>query len=194
MEEYAVSWEILMAQAVRAMLYSDEYKDYVDWTHTQDTPMRVVKAYKEYFAGCTVDIAEILKSTFPSNHNQMVIIKGILFHSVCAHHLALISGMAHFAYIPNLKIIGISKIPRLVDALARRPQVQEAMSDQIVDNFMKYVEPQGCGVVVSASHACMQCRGARAQNAITETNSLRGTFLENPSTKQEFLMAVRNGR
>jgi GTP cyclohydrolase IA len=183
-------WERLLAAGVNAML--TKYSHGLSQRHIEKTPFRVVKAFKEYFSGYSVNIKKLLgESLFPiEEHTQMIHVKNVVFHSVCAHHLALINGTAHFAYVPDKQIIGLSKIPRLIDALARRPQVQEKMTDQIVDEFMLNVSPAGCAVFVRANHACMQARGVKSQTAITETTALRGVFTTNPDTRQEFLMSV----
>jgi len=190
------TWEELMEMAVTALLTRSPYSHGLAPEHIKKTPKRVVEAYKEAFSGCLVHTRLLLESAlFPSeNHTQMIHVGNIRFYSTCMHHMALISGVAHFAYIPGEHMIGISKIPRLVDAYARRPQVQELMSNQIVDDFVQFVKPKGCGISVTADHACMQCRGARAQTAFMRTTALRGNFLENAETKEEFLMSVKESR
>lgn len=192
----SLTWEQKMEDAIKEMLNHESYRQVIEPEHTKKTPERVVKAFKEYFRGCEVDIGTLLTSAlFSSNsYSQMVHVRDITFFSVCAHHLALISGTVHFAYVPAAYIIGLSKIPRLVDAYARRPQVQENMTAQIADAFMRYVLPAGCGVSVRADHACMQCRGVRAENAVTETMALRGSFLENTLTRQEFISSILRGQ
>jgi GTP cyclohydrolase I len=192
--DWQPSWERLLEQAISEMLRYPPYREGIDGKHLIDTPKRVVAAYKEYFSGCEVNVERLLLSAqFPSEgYSQMIHVRDVVFYSVCAHHYALITGKVHFAYVPGSSIIGLSKIPRLVEAFARRPQVQENMTEQIVENFMKYVMPKGCGVFVRADHACMQCRGVRSQSAVTETLAMRGTFMSNDLTRQEFLMAVRS--
>lgn len=185
-------WEMKLEEAIRDMLCFAPYRQGLSPEHLRATPQRVVAAFKEYFSGCMVDVPYLLQSSlFPAgNYSQMIHVKGHIFSSVCCHHLALITGTVHFAYLPDGTIIGLSKIPRLIDAYAMRPQVQENMSEQIVDAFMKYVQPRGCGIFVTANHACMQCRGVRSQTAVTDTLALRGSFLDNQMTREEFLMAV----
>lgn len=184
-------WEDLMEVAIKKML--EEYGGEIQESHIKNTPNRVIAAYKEYFAGVNANISELLtEALFESKHDQMIVVRDVRFFSTCAHHLAPISGTATFAYVPRKYIVGISKIPRLIYAYALRPQVQEDMSDQIVDAFMRCVDPMGCAVFVSADHLCMQCRGAKAQTAKTETTSLRGVFSHNSDTRNEFLMAVRS--
>jgi GTP cyclohydrolase I len=183
-------WEDMMGVAVREMLKI--YGNSINSDHLEKTPERVVAAFKEYFSGCFVDTEQLLTSAlFEAQHNQMIIMDDIYFHSVCAHHLALVSGKAIFAYVPKGKIVGISKIPRLIDAFARRPQIQEDMSDQIVDCFMENVKPAGCAISVVANHACVQVRGSKSHASKMTTTSLRGVFSTNSDTRLEFQMAVR---
>jgi GTP cyclohydrolase I len=159
--------------------------------HTVSTHLRVVKMYKEMFSGVGKNVNDELSTMFESKADQMIVVADISFYSMCAHHLIPFFGKASFAYIPNGKIVGLSKIPRLVDMLARRPQVQEQMSDDIVDAFMMKVEPLGCGVHINAQHLCCMARGIKQPTAYMETTSLRGNFKE-ASVKAEFLQAVRS--
>lgn len=186
-------WERLLEAAILEMVQYEPFQRGLNSAHMWQTPQRVVKAFREYFSGCFVDVEKLLSAQFPAEkYSQMIHVRDVVFHSVCAHHFALITGKVHFAYVPGGSVIGLSKIPRLVEAYAKRPQVQENMTEQIVDSFMTYVQPKGCGVFIRADHACMQCRGVRSQSAVTETLAMRGTFMSNDLTRQEFLMAVRS--
>ena len=125
--------------------------------------------------------------------DEMVVVHDIPVYSHCEHHLAAIFGIATVAYIPNGKIVGLSKLPRLVDIFARRLQVQERLTNQVADAIMKHLEPKGCGVVVKARHMCMESRGIRQPNSYTTTSALRGVFKSDPSARAEFLSLTRNG-
>ncbi len=182
-----VSWEGLMEHAVRKML---EDFSTIEEKHTVGTPARVVKAFKDYFSGVHHSPLEALNTTFDSACDEMIIVKDIRFTSFCAHHLAPFSGVVHFGYIPSGKIVGLSKIPRLIEILSRRPQVQEVLTSQIVDTFQDYIKPKGCAVAIEATHLCMAIRGVRKEGALTRTVGLRGVFKADPSTKQEFLNSI----
>ena len=186
-------WEQLLSDAVDAMIHHEPYAKAIMPQHTQNTPSRVVEAFKEMLSGYEVDVGQMLTSAlFPrSTYTQMVHVTDITFYSLCAHHLIPFSGTVHFAYLPGVYLIGLSKIPRLVDAIARRLQIQEIMTDQIVDAFVQYVKPEGCGIAVRASHGCMQCRGVKAQTSKTLTTALRGAFSNNDLTRQEFLSSIK---
>lgn len=153
-----------------------------------ETPGRVAKAWAEWTSGYSIDIASLFK-TFKDggeNYKGMVILTEIPFHSQCEHHLAPFVGTADVAYIPAGRVIGLSKIARLVDAFARRLQVQERLTDQIVDAMMEHLQPQGCIAVLRATHGCMGSRGARL-HAVTTTSSVRGVFDTDPATRAEFM-------
>lgn len=158
----------------------------------QETPARFAKALAEKTSGYNVDIAATLK-TFEDgseDYNEMVLVKDIEFHSLCEHHLEAVSGVAHVAYIPDGKVLGLSKLARLVDAHAKRLQVQERMTKDITSDLMEYVKPLGAACVIEATHNCMQCRGVKKQNSTTITSSLRGVFKDQPETRSEFMMLV----
>ena len=179
-----------MEAAIEAYLLQTSFGT-ISSSHTQDTPKRVVKAFKEYVRGCAMDPVAILEKTFPlEGTSQMVHVRNIRVMSMCAHHLVPIIGKAHFAYIPKDKIVGLSKIPRMIEVLSRRPQVQENLTEQIVDVFSKVVEPQGCAVHLSCVHLCMLYRGVEEPYSYTETTALRGVF--NEGSKQEFLMSLNH--
>ncbi len=156
------------------------------------TPKRVAKAYEFLMQGYKKNIEDVLNGAiFEEKYDEMVIVKDIDFYSMCEHHLLPFYGKVHVAYIPNGKIVGISKIPRLVDVFARRLQVQERMTQQICDTLEEYLSPQGTGVVVEAYHMCMMMRGVEKQNSITTTSAMHGVFKENESTRNEFLKLIQ---
>ncbi len=156
----------------------------------EKTPERVAKAMQYLTHGYDLDPAEILKSAmFTEDHNQMVIVKDIELYSMCEHHMLPFFGKAHIAYIPNGHIVGLSKIPRVVDAFARRLQVQERLTDQIKDCIQSTLNPMGVAVVIEAQHMCMQMRGIQKQNSFTTTSSFTGAF-EKDSTRKEFISLI----
>lgn len=158
------------------------------------TPDRVARMYAEVFGGLHADPAAPLERTFTQKQDEMVLVKDIEFASMCEHHLLPFLGKAHIAYLPNGKIVGLSKLARVVDAVARRPQVQERMTEQIADLIMAHLKPRGVGVIVEASHSCMTIRGVRKPGAMTITSSMRGGFLDNPATRGELMALVFGGR
>ena len=155
-----------------------------------DTPDRVARMYAEVFAGLKTDPAVYLQKTFTQKHDEMVLVKDIEFSSTCEHHLLPFIGKAHIAYLPNGQIVGLSKLARVVDAVARRPQVQERMTEEIADLIMTHLKARGVGVIVEASHSCMTIRGVRKPGAMTITSSMRGGFLDNPATRNELMALV----
>lgn len=158
------------------------------------TPERVAKAQQFLTQGYTQDPDEIMKSAiFHEDYSEMVIVKDIDVYSQCEHHMLPFFGKAHIAYIPNGKIVGLSKIPRIVDAFARRLQVQERLTLQIRDCIQRTLEPKGVAVVIECSHMCMQMRGVEKQNSFTTTSAFTGIFLKNDSTRKEFVQLIRNG-
>jgi GTP cyclohydrolase I len=158
----------------------------------EKTPERVAKSMQYLTHGYDLDPAKIIKSAmFTEDHNQMVIVKDIEVYSMCEHHMLPFFGKAHIAYIPNGKIVGLSKIPRIVDAFARRLQVQERLTDQIKDCLNATLNPLGVAVVIEAQHMCMQMRGIQKQNSYTTTSSFVGAF-EKDSTRKEFISLISN--
>ncbi len=156
----------------------------------EKTPERVAKAMQYLTHGYDLDPAAIIKSAmFTEDHNQMVIVKDIEVYSMCEHHMLPFFGKAHIAYIPNGKIVGLSKIPRVVDAFARRLQVQERLTDQIKDCINDTLNPLGVAVVIEAQHMCMQMRGIQKQNSVTTTSSFTCAF-EKDSTRKEFISLI----
>ncbi len=157
------------------------------------TPQRVKKAYEFIFGGYKLDAKEILKSAlFTSSNDEMVLIKDIEFYSTCEHHLLPIIGRAHVAYIPDGKVVGLSKIPRVVDVFARRMQIQEQLTEQIADAIMETIAPKGVGVVLQARHMCMEMRGVEKINSITTSSALRGLFKKDEKTRAEFFSLINS--
>jgi GTP cyclohydrolase I len=151
------------------------------------TPERVAKALQYLTHGYDLDPAEILKSAmFAEKYDQMVVVKGIELYSMCEHHMLPFFGKAHVAYIPNGHIVGLSKIPRVVDVFARRLQVQERLTNEIRDCIHQTLKPQGVAVVIEAQHMCMQMRGVQKQNSFTTTSAFTGVFLKDNKTREEF--------
>ena len=158
----------------------------------QKTPERVAKAMQFLTHGYELNPLEIMKSAlFTEDHKQMIVVKDIEVYSMCEHHMLPFFGKAHIAYIPNGKIVGLSKIPRIVDAFARRMQVQERLTDQIKDCIQEALNPLGVAVVIEAQHMCMQMRGIQKQNSVTTTSSFTGAF-EKDKTRKEFISLVSN--
>ena len=154
------------------------------------TPERASKAMQFLTQGYDQDAAEILKSAmFKESYNEMVIVKNIELYSLCEHHILPFFGKAHIAYIPNGHIVGLSKIPRIVDVFARRLQVQERLTEQILDCINQTLKPEGVAVVIEASHMCMMMRGVQKQNSTTTTSGFRGAF-EKIETRTEFLKLI----
>jgi len=154
------------------------------------TPERAAKAMQFLTQGYKQDAEKILKSAmFKESYNEMVIVKDIELYSLCEHHILPFFGKAHIAYIPNGHIVGLSKIPRVVDVFARRLQVQERLTEQILNCINNTLKPQGVAVVIEASHMCMMMRGVQKQNSVTTTSGFRGAF-ENMETRSEFLKLI----
>ena len=157
----------------------------------QDTPSRVRKAYEFMCSGYNQDPKEIIeKALFSSTNDEMVVVKDIEFYSMCEHHMLPIIGKVHVAYIPDGKVVGLSKIPRVVDVFARRLQIQEQMTEQIADAIHNALHPKGVAVVVDARHMCMEMRGVEKICSTTVTSSLRGLFKKEKKTKDEFLSII----
>ena len=158
-----------------------------------ETPKRVVKAYEEFFAGYEQDPEEILQKTFKEveGYDEMVLVKDIAVESHCEHHIVPILGKAHVAYIPNNRVVGISKLARVVDVFGKRLQTQETMTQQIANTIENVLKPKGVAVVIDASHQCMSTRGIHKTESSTVTSSMRGIFKENPTTRNEFLNFIR---
>jgi GTP cyclohydrolase I len=159
------------------------------------TPQRVANAMKFLTQGYSSSAEEVVgKGIFKEEHDNMIMVRDIELYSLCEHHMLPFFGKAHVAYIPNGKIVGLSKIPRIVDVYARRLQVQERLTEQIAEGLCRVLNPSGVGVVIEAYHLCMMMRGVEKQNSKTITSSLRGAFREDPKTRDEFLRLAHNGR
>jgi GTP cyclohydrolase IA len=158
----------------------------------RDTPARVARAYAEQFAGLGRDPESVLTTVFDAGHDEMVLVRDIEVYSTCEHHLIPFFGVAHVGYIPNGKgqITGLSKLARLVDLYARRPQVQERMTSQIADGLMSVLEPSGVIVVIEAEHLCMAMRGVRKPGAKTGTSAVRGIFRDSTVTRAEAMSLI----
>ena len=156
----------------------------------EDTPRRVAKMYAEMFEGLRVDPARHLHVTFPETYDEMVLVRDISFNSMCEHHLLPFNGVAHVAYIPNGRVTGLSKLARVVDEVARRPQVQERMTQTIADLIESELQTAGAAVVVEAEHSCMAIRGIRKPGSLTVTSALRGIFKTNQSSRAEVMALI----
>ena len=160
-----------------------------------ETPRRIAEMYAELFEGLEKDPLDELTVFFEAGkHKEMIILKDIPFYSMCEHHFLPFHGVAHIGYIPNERIVGISKLARVVEILARRPQLQERLTGQIADAIMEGLQPQGVGVVVEAEHLCLTMRGIKKPGSIVVTSANRGLFRRNLATRQEFLSLVHNSK
>jgi len=158
------------------------------------TPSRVARAMEFLTQGYRSSAEEVVgEGIFREEHDNMIMVRDIELYSLCEHHMLPFFGKAHVAYIPNGKIVGLSKIPRIVDVYARRLQVQERLTEQVAEGLCRVLNPKGVGVVIEASHLCMMMRGVEKQNSKTITSALRGAFREDPKTRDEFLRLAHNG-
>ncbi len=159
-----------------------------------ETPSRVVRAYEEYFAGYDQDPVEILQRTFEETdgYDEMVVLRNVSFCSHCEHHMAPIIGKVHIGYLPKTRVVGISKLARVVEVYARRLQIQEKMTAQIADGLDQVIQPRGVGVVVEAAHHCMTTRGIQKTGVLMVTSRMLGTFRSDPKTRREFLSVIGN--
>ena len=158
----------------------------------KETPARVARAYQEMFGGLHTDPDEVLATTFDVGHDELVLVKDIPMYSTCEHHLVSFHGVAHVGYIPGAsgQVTGLSKLARVVDLYARRPQVQERLTTQIADAIVRKLDPRGVIVVIEAEHLCMAMRGIRKPGATTVTSAVRGIFRDNPATRAEAMSLV----
>lgn len=156
-----------------------------------ETPARVTRMYEEIFAGYEVDPKDVLGVTFDENHEELVIVKDIVFYSQCEHHMAPFFGKVHIGYVPSGQIVGLSKLARLVEAVTRRLQVQERITSQIADILDETLKPHGVMVVVEGEHLCMCARGIKKPGSKTVTSATRGTFRENAASRAEFLSLIK---
>ncbi len=162
----------------------------------QGTPDRVVRAYEEFFAGYAEDPVALLATTFekPATYDEMIVLRDIRVESHCEHHIVPILGRAHIGYVPTDRVVGSSKLARLVEVFAKRMQIQEALTSQIADTIQKVLEPRGVGVVVEAAHQCMTTRGIRKPGVSMVTSRLLGSFRDDRTTRREFLSTIASHR
>jgi len=151
----------------------------------RNTPVRVARMYDELFAGLADDPGKHLVTGFTERYDEMVVLREIAFHSMCEHHLLPFIGQAHIAYLPRGKVVGVSKLARVVDSFARRPQLQERLTQQIADMIMEKLNAQGAAVILQATHTCMTIRGVHKPGSIMITSAMRGTFKSNLATRTE---------
>ena len=157
-----------------------------------DTPKRVIDSFEEIYSGYKMNSEEVLSSTFNGEgYNGIVLLRDIEFHSTCEHHLQPFSGRAHIAYIPVDRIVGISKLARIVDAHAHRLQNQERITKGIADDLEEFLNPLGAAVILEASHGCMRCRGVRKQNSVMTTSAMRGVFFDKAEPRQELMQLIQ---
>src|SRR2546421_3787006 len=175
-------------RAVREILFS--IGENPDREGLVRTPNRVARAYAELMVGLSEDPRAHLKTVFHERYDEVVLLRDIEFHSVCEHHLLPFMGKAHVAYLPDGKVVGLSKLARLVEGYARRPQVQERLTTQIADALMEELQAIGAGCVIEATHTCMTIRGATKHGAVRVTSALSGIFKENPSSRAEMLALI----
>ncbi|MEO1246035.1 MAG: GTP cyclohydrolase I FolE [Pseudomonadota bacterium] len=161
-----------------------------------DTPARVARAFEDWYSGYKVDPLKFMQRTFEEveGYDEMIVLRDIEFESHCEHHMAPIIGHAHVGYLPNSKVVGISKLARVVEAYARRLQVQEKMTAQIANCISDVLQPKGVGVVIEASHQCMTTRGIHKTNVSMVTSTMLGTFRKDEKTRSEFMRIIDNGR
>jgi GTP cyclohydrolase I len=183
----------LMPAAVRDLLVAigeDPERDGL-----KKTPQRVDASLRTLTRGYGMSVKDVIgDAMFEESHQSMILVRDIELYSLCEHHMLPFFGRAHVAYIPNGKIVGLSKLPRIVEVFARRLQVQERLTDQVADAIMDTLHPQGVGVVIDCVHLCMAMRGVEKQNSRTVTSALRGGFRDDPRTRDEFLRLVSPGR
>jgi len=179
-------------EAVKVIL---EYiEDSSDREGLQKTPERVINSFDEIYAGYGMDAEEVLSSTFNGEgYDGIVLLRDIEFHSTCEHHLQPFKGRAHVAYIPTDRIVGISKLARIVELHARRLQNQERITKGVADDLETHLKPLGAAVIIEAAHGCMQCRGVSKQNAVMTTSAMRGVFFEVNEARTELMQLIQSG-
>ncbi len=155
------------------------------------TPERVAKSYKTLFSGYNIDPASVITVFDDEKYDEMIVVKDIEFYSFCEHHMLPFFGKAHIGYIPNGKIVGLSKIPRIVDIFSRRLQNQERITQQVATCLMELLQPKGVGVILESKHLCMMARGVEKQNSVVRTSAMKGIFKEKDNTRAEFLELIK---
>jgi len=178
-----------IAAAVKEMLLA--IGEDPDREGLRDTPARVGRMYEELFAGFRDDPKQHFRAVFHQQYDEMVVVRDIAFHSICEHHMLPFMGKAHVAYIPDGKLVGISKVARVVDCFARRPQIQERLTEQVADLIMAELAPKGVAVVLEAQHTCMIIRGVRKPGSVVVTSALRGLCKTNISSRHEAMGLLR---
>ena len=158
-----------------------------------DTPKRVIQSFEEIYSGYAMDPSEVLSSTFNGEgYDGIVLLRDIEFHSTCEHHLQPFKGRAHVAYIPTKRIVGISKLARIVELHARRLQNQERITKGVADDLEEHLSPLGAAVIIEAAHGCMQCRGVQKQNAVMTTSAMRGVFFDKSEARSELMQLIQS--
>jgi len=179
-------------QAIRTILSFIEGDESSNREGLEDTPKRVVESWNELFAGYRMDASELLQATFNGEgYDGIVLLRNIEFSSTCEHHLLPFSGRGHVAYIPVDRIVGISKLARILDLHARRLQNQERITKGIADDLERELQPLGAAVILEASHGCMQCRGVAKQEAVMTTSAMRGVFFDRPEARSELMQLIQ---
>ena len=179
-------------EAVRTLLAYIEGEDAVDREGLLDTPKRVVESWSEIFAGYKMDASDLLQATFNAEgYDGIVLLRDIEFTSTCEHHLQPFRGRAHVAYIPVERIVGISKLARILELHARRWQNQERITQGIADDLERELQPLGAAVIIEAAHGCMQCRGVAKQQAVMTTSAMRGVFFDRPEARAELMQLIQ---
>jgi GTP cyclohydrolase I len=179
-------------QAIRTILSYIEGAGASNREGLEDTPQRVVESWKELHAGYQMDASELLQATFNGEgYDGIVLLRNIEFTSTCEHHLLPFSGRGHIAYIPVERIVGISKLARILDLHARRLQNQERITKGIADDLERELKPLGAAVILEASHGCMQCRGVAKQDAVMTTSAMRGVFFDRPEARSELMQLIQ---
>src|SRR3982751_6087018 len=184
--------QVRLEKAVREILLA--VGEDPDREGLKKTPHRVAKSYAELMAGLRQEPRAHLQTVFNQRYDEVVLLRDIGFHSLCEHHLLPFTGRAHVAYLPDGKVVGLSKLARLVEGYARRPQVQERLPTQIADALMEELNPIGAACVIEAVHTCMTIRGAKKHGSTMVTSALRGIFKENPASRSEILSLMHYGR
>ncbi len=184
----AVDKQSLIEAAVRTILKA--VGEDPDRDGLLQTPARVARMYREMFEGLSLDPARHLETTFPEDYDEIVLVRDIPFTSMCEHHLLPFTGVAHVAYLPSGKVVGLSKLARVVEEVSRRPQVQERMTQTIADMLESKLATKGAAVVIESEHSCMALRGVRKSGTMTVTSSLRGVFRENQASRAEVLSLI----
>ncbi len=187
---YVAKNRALIEEHIRAILTL--IGEDVDRDGLKDTPARVTRMYEEIFSGYGVNIDELLGVTFDENHEELVIVRDIAYYSQCEHHMAPFFGKIHIGYLPNGKLVGLSKFARLVDVVTRKLQVQERITSEIADKLVETLDPQGVIVIVEGTHLCICARGVKKTDSSTITSAVRGKFKDNHILRTEFLNLLKH--